>query len=89
MARTTKRPAQAQNPTAKPQPIPIPATVQPLLADLIARRDAVMHELSLVLTTLGATLGVPAGWTIRSVDEGFVPAEVAEGPARAKADAAQ
>lgn len=89
MARTTKRPTQTQNSTtqaAEVRPIPIPEGARPLLADLIARRDAVMHELSLVLTTLGAALSVPRGWTVRNLDEGFVPPGGQDGPARVSTD---
>jgi len=55
------------------QVIPLSPEAQALLKQLIQERDAAVSRLDVALLAMKATLNVPLTWTIRNVEEGFVP----------------
>lgn len=56
------------------QTVPLAPEARALLERLIQERDAAVQRLDVALLSMKAALGVPPEWTIRSLDEGFVPA---------------
>lgn len=53
---------------------PLSPESRALLEQLIRERDAAVQRLDVALLATKAALGVPVGWQIRSLDEGFVEA---------------
>jgi len=56
------------------QPVTLTLEARKLLERLIQERDAAVQRLDVALLSMKTALGVPAEWTIRNLDEGFVPA---------------
>ena len=61
------------------QPITLTPEARALLERLIQERDAAVQRLDVALLSMKAALGVPPDWTIRNLDEGFVPAPTESG----------
>lgn len=57
----------------KTQPIALVPEAKALLERLIQERDAAIGRLDVALLSMKAALGVPVEWTIRDLNEGFVP----------------
>lgn len=55
------------------QPVTLTPEARALLERLIQERDAAVQRLDVALLSMKAALGVPPEWTIRSLDQGFVP----------------
>ena len=59
--------------TTGPQlPTPLTAEAREMLKTLVQERDAAAQRLDVAVAAMKAALGVPATWTIRNIDEGFV-----------------
>lgn len=54
---------------------PLTPEARALLEQMIRERDAAIGRLDTALIAMKAALGVPMGWQIRSLDEGFVEGE--------------
>lgn len=57
----------------KNQPIPLTPEAQAFVERMIQERDAATQRLDVALYAMKAALGAPASWTIRNLDEGFIP----------------
>ena len=55
------------------QPIILSPATKALLEQLIRERDMAVQRLDVALLATKAAHGVPDGWVIRNLDEGFVP----------------
>lgn len=55
------------------QPIILSPATKALLEQLIRERDMAVSRLDVALLATKAAHGVPPDWTIRNLDEGFVP----------------
>lgn len=54
---------------------PLTPEARALLEQMIRERDAAVQRLDVAILATKAALGVPMGWQIRSLDEGFVEGE--------------
>lgn len=59
------------------QPVALSPETKALLEQLIRERDAAVSRLDVALLATKAALGVPKGWQIHSLDEGFTDDAIA------------
>ena len=55
------------------QPVILSPATKALLEQLIRERDMAVQRLDVAILATKAAHGVPPEWTIRNLDEGFVP----------------